>query len=1441
MKRLIGLLLFTLVNTWVIAQEVETPEKTVSPYFWVQSDEEGIDQMPLKATYTDVNIAGVIADVKISQVYVNEGQNTLEAIYIFPGSTRAAVYGMTMTIGERKLVAKIEEKGKAREQYEAAKEEGKTASLLEQERPNVFQMSVANILPGDSITVELSYTELLVPTDAEYEFAFPTVVGPRYSNTPESQVTANEDWVENPYLHEGEAPNYDFRLNTHLNAGLPIQQITCTSHEVDINYTGKNSASIDLKDSELKAGNKDFILKYRLAGEEIQSGLLRYEGEEENFFLLMMQPPKAPSLEQIPPREYVFIVDVSGSMNGFPLNVSKELLRNLIGNLGPEDKFNVLLFAGASQMMSPESMKATQKNIEKAIEVIDNQEGSGGTELILALEKALAFKETKDYSRTFIVVTDGYVSFEQEAFDVIRDNLNEANLFAFGIGSSINRHLIEGMAHVGLAEPFFVTKESEGSSNAEKFRNYIQNPVLTNIEVSYDGFDVYDIATPQIPDVFAERPIILYGKYKGEATGNINIKGKSGNQDYEASFDVGNAETQNNQALRYLWARKKIQMLDDYINNFYDPENIEEVTNLGLKYNLLTAYTSFIAIDETIRNESGASETVIQPLPLPEGVSDLAVSGASYTSFNNTKSLNAVVVSSIGYSSGVRDVAASYSIANNKVINHQPINNPILILQNESGVQLDRQGSGRVNLAIRGQADLFNTSAFVMMDERSLIGAGTNTFATQQTPLSSLDIELVELIRGPSSVLYGPGVTTGLVHFMTKDPFRYPGATIELTYGELNTFKMAGRYAWHNDTGTFGFKVVGQYQRSNEWTLNEDDPTDAKVLEDIQEVTEVRDPRTGEVIHSNITNLQDYNEHWSMFGELELRPHYDLKLNINAGLARSNGLFWNALGEGRDNSINYHGQVRLTWKGLFAQVYYNANNQVGDVSDGSFLYRSDNLSFVNREQLEGQIRYTFDIYRLNTDITIGADSRNIYSDSETLVYGQNENDDNFSIQGAYFQSNTRLFDKLKLTLATRFDYYNHLNQSSFAPRAALTYDIHWNHSLHFSYNRTYAPHAAFENNADFLLSGGNIQTWLSGNKRDITLDGNVRLLSDPNNSIPATSVSGLTLQDAFAAYASLAGLDATTIGNLMIDLPVPATPLTLSNVAPLATSETLGQALDPVTTPKTDLRTEDTFEIGYRGTFANKLSVSLDVYHMRQRNVVALRPITPGLGDPSIAAQLQPFVSDITANLSPTVGAETATKLANQIVETAINLNGSLAYYTHSELPAPNSIPFPGMQTLVNQPIIGFGYQQFGEVNYFGADLSLKYFIRHDLSIFYNHSWLGQTVFTGVDQGESSSTLPYNLQLPKNRIRTGIAYDSYWGFFANAQYQFQEQFFSDIGANFTGTVKERHLFNGAVGYHFDFGLTLILSAQNIMNQRYRTYANLPEIGRRTTFTARFNF
>ena len=487
-------------------------------------------------------------------------------------------------------------------------------------------MNVANIMPGDEIKVELKYTELLIPTDRVYEFAYPTVVGPRYSNTKEAAASPSDKWVKNPYLHEGEKPTYSFDIVVNIAAGMPIKELTSTSHKVNTTYTSPSTAKVILDKSDKSGGNRDYILRYRLAGDKIESGLLLFQGEKENFFLLMMQPPKKVTNAQIPGREYIFIVDVSGSMNGFPLGNLQEAPQNLIGNLRPSDTFNVLLFSGGSTLMSEESLPATSENIDKAINVIDRQKGGGGTELLPALKRALSLKRTDGFSRSVIIATDGYVSVEEEAFDFIRTHLDDANMFAFGIGSSVNRHLIEGMAHVGMGEPFVITKPDEAPAQAERFRKMIQSPVLTNVKVTFNGLSTYDVEPASIPDVLAERPVIVFGKWRGKPQGKINLTGISGDGAYAESIDVSAVQPQkSNAALKYLWARHRITLLSDYNKLRSDDKRIKEVTELGLTYNLLTAYTSFVAIDNQIRNKDGKPETVNQPLPLPQGVSDYAV------------------------------------------------------------------------------------------------------------------------------------------------------------------------------------------------------------------------------------------------------------------------------------------------------------------------------------------------------------------------------------------------------------------------------------------------------------------------------------------------------------------------------------------------------------------------------------------------------------------------------------------------------------------------------------------------------------------------------------------------------------------------------------------------------------------------------------------------
>ena len=599
--------------------------KTLSPCFFVQGDPK-VDQLPLKDTRVEISVSGVIADVKVVQIYRNEGSRPINATYVFPASTRAAVYAMRMRIGDQLIVARIKERDAARQEFETARKEGKSASLLEQDRPNVFSMNLANLMPQEQVEIELRYTELLVPTDGNYELVYPTVVGPRYSSDQKSSAPKSDKWVGSPYLHQGDKPTSTLHISTRISAGVPIQELTCTSHQIAPQWVNSTVAQMTLDEADAFQGNRDFVLHYRLAGNQIASGLLLYQGQDENFFLYMAQPPQRVPADDIPAREFIFVVDVSGSMEGFPLNTSKQLLKDLIGQLRATDFFNVVLFAGDSAELSGESIQANPENIATAIRLLEQQRGNGGTELLPAIKQAMSLPREANVSRSVVLVTDGYTSGEQGVFDYIRENLNQCNVFAFGIGSAVNRYLIEGVAKAGMGEPFIVTQPSEAAATAAKFREYIQTPLLTDVQIRTSGFEIYDVQPGHLPDLMAQRPVILFGKWRGSVTGTFELWGRTGQGEYFSKFEVAGAQPDDsNRALRYLWARSRIGELSDYGFGSPSDDKIKEITALGLKYNLLTQYTSFIAVRQKIVNGQGLAEDVDQPLPLPVGVSDLAV------------------------------------------------------------------------------------------------------------------------------------------------------------------------------------------------------------------------------------------------------------------------------------------------------------------------------------------------------------------------------------------------------------------------------------------------------------------------------------------------------------------------------------------------------------------------------------------------------------------------------------------------------------------------------------------------------------------------------------------------------------------------------------------------------------------------------------------------
>lgn len=606
-------------------------ERSLAPYLVVVGEGQGPEErVPLKETTAEVTIAGVIARVQVRQLFENTGRAPLEAVYVFPASTRAAVHGVRMKIGARTIVAKIDKRAAARESYETARREGRRASLLEQERPNVFTMSVANVMPGDRVAVEMDYSELLVPDEGVYELVYPTVVGPRY---PGGADGAKDTWMANPHLPAGTPEPYRFDIKVHLETGIGIKELSSPSHQVAVKYAGAARADVTL--AAAGGGNRDFVLRYRLAGEKIESGVLLWEGDggagrREGFFALMMEPPQRPALAQIPAREFIFLLDVSGSMNGFPLDTAKTLMRNLLGRLRPTDTFNVGLFAGAGQVLFPAgSVPARKAAIDEAVVAIERQRGGGGTELMGGLEMCYRIpRRDPNVSRTVVVVTDGFVGVEAQAFRFIRERASEANLFAFGIGSSVNRGLIEGMARAGQGEPFVVLNADKAASEADKLRAYIEQPVLARVNVSFAGFDAYEVAPQSLPDLMARRPLVLYGKYRGEPSGRIEVSGVTGGGVWRQAVDVRASDVRaENAALRWLWARRWVDTLEDERAMGAGKSAEDGITSLGLDYKLLTAFTSFVAIDSQVVN-AGGQQQVRQPLPLPDGVSDLAVGDA---------------------------------------------------------------------------------------------------------------------------------------------------------------------------------------------------------------------------------------------------------------------------------------------------------------------------------------------------------------------------------------------------------------------------------------------------------------------------------------------------------------------------------------------------------------------------------------------------------------------------------------------------------------------------------------------------------------------------------------------------------------------------------------------------------------------------------------------
>jgi len=574
---------------------------------------------PLKHTSVKTDISGFVARVRVVQEFENSFSEPIEAVYTFPLSQNGAVDDMTMKIGDRTISGKIMKKEEARATYEAAKAQGKTASLLDQERPNIFTQAVANIMPGDKVTIEISYVETLKYEDGSYEFVFPMVVGPRY--IPASQNKADAQKISPPVA--AERAGHDISVEVNLNAGVPIEEIRSVSHGIDqVNYTPA-SAKVTLKDQNT-IPNKDFILRYDVSGKRIEDAVLVHRDERGGFFTLILQPPDKIANYDRTPKEIVFVLDTSGSMNGFPIDKAKEAMKMSIDGLYPDDTFNLITFSGDTHILFDGPVPATQDNIEKAQAFLDTRQGGGGTEMMKAIKASMDPSDASDHLRIVCFMTDGYVGNDNEIIAEIQKHPN-ARVFSFGIGSSVNRFLLDKMASEGKGEVEYVTLTEDGTKAAKKFYERVRTPLLTDLSIDWNGMPVADVYPNRLTDLFSAKPVIIHGRYTKAASGTIKLKGKIGGLPYEREIKLDLPDREGaNDSLASLWARTRIDELSSAKtkteNAAKAPDIDKEIASLGIEYRLLTDFTSFVAVQDKVVNQNGQPVTVQVPVELPEGV-----------------------------------------------------------------------------------------------------------------------------------------------------------------------------------------------------------------------------------------------------------------------------------------------------------------------------------------------------------------------------------------------------------------------------------------------------------------------------------------------------------------------------------------------------------------------------------------------------------------------------------------------------------------------------------------------------------------------------------------------------------------------------------------------------------------------------------------------------
>jgi Ca-activated chloride channel family protein len=614
----------------------------------------------LRSDY-DIQINGDIVNVSVTQHFSNPTDQPMNLRYLFPLNSRAAVHSMVMRIGDETIEAVITPARKAVKIFNKAKKEGKAAALLEAHRPNMFTQKIGNLMPAQTMQIQIMYTHTINKVAGKYELVVPTVVGPRFhpprriDNT-DPAITAHTDLPLYAPVHTIDLPDEvaadRLSLSISLESPLGIRSADSPTHKMETGVGSYEAQGRTTHHLQLVQGrtqdNRDFVLNYTLAGKSTSAGLLTHSEENSGYFSLLLEPPASASAVDPVPREMVFLLDCSGSMHGLPLEASKLFMRKALNGLRPADTFRIIRFSDAATEFSTAPLPATKANIQQGLAYLARLNGSGGTMMTSGIRQALSPSIAPGFIRNVIFLTDGYIGNEMEVFGLVEQKLSSARMFTYGTGTGTNRYLLDELARIGrgFSRYFDPTKDAlSADAIAAELADYLNAPAFVDIDIDWGELNPVDVYPGRVPDLYAGQSVRVTGRVANPANSSpdnlarqIRIHGRTGTRTASLTVPFSFDGTPR-PAIRQIWARSAIA---ERMHTMATPmplrkpaltnaDLISQITDLGMRNAIATRWTSFVAVSRRVYNPGGTANEADIALPRVAGVSKRAYAPPRFT------------------------------------------------------------------------------------------------------------------------------------------------------------------------------------------------------------------------------------------------------------------------------------------------------------------------------------------------------------------------------------------------------------------------------------------------------------------------------------------------------------------------------------------------------------------------------------------------------------------------------------------------------------------------------------------------------------------------------------------------------------------------------------------------------------------------------------------